>query len=280
MRKFRVGDRVRFELDGEFPEWPRWNYRIDGEPSGKWKEDTVRQVDDGRNHFYLSMPYSWPQPDHPFARYGAPGYLELVEAVEDQGSRPQWVEADVDSHQRGYDAGYENGLRDGKIMVLREQQPPKLVEPRPGFITEVMLQRSWEIQNGAHDLTCDCGACPKIGPRPKDEPTKTVTVEGCVETRHSVPVRSCGTCAWYNVCSTQGARCQSDDFLSWEAGEKLPPKPLPEVEKTTKTVTVDQVAEMVESILMVRAYSYVDFVAKERAHAIAEALVGKTVVKK
>lgn len=128
MRRFRVGDRVRFETD-KTGDWPRWDYSLDCGGDGGFLSGTVTDEDD----LCLTVEWNkmerweWPQPGEPDSEYGAPGYLELVEAVEDQGSNPKWVEEDVDSHQRGYDAGYENGLHDGKIIALREQGPTKTV---------------------------------------------------------------------------------------------------------------------------------------------------------
>lgn len=220
MRRFRVGDRVRFETD-KTGDWPRWDYSLDCGGDGGFLSGTVTDEDD----LCLTVEWDkmerweWPQPGEPDSEYGAPGYLELVEAVEEQEVKScatcHYLDVDID--------------------------------------------------------TSICGGCNHHDRwAPKPESTKTMTVEGCVETRHSVPVRSCETCAWCNVCNAQGARCQSDDFLSWEAGEKLPPKPLPEVEKMTKTMTVDEVAEMVEGILLNLANRCV----KTRARAIAEALVG------
>ena len=112
MRKFRVGDRVRWEnrADGD----PRWSFRIDcGREtatcivmSGVVIEVnpytfTVRADDDQK--------WLWPQPDQPNARYGAQGYLELVAAVEDTEDKDcttcRWADGDhCDCHDVCSDA--------------------------------------------------------------------------------------------------------------------------------------------------------------------------------
>lgn len=80
-RSFKVGDTVRFEMgeDG----FPRWNHNEDRGGPGKWVTATVVEVNDLA--FLVSWRgygWVWPQPGQPDARYGEPGYLELVEAVD------------------------------------------------------------------------------------------------------------------------------------------------------------------------------------------------------
>jgi len=80
MRKFRVGDRVRWGVnkDGE-PVWDgveRIHVHTDGHVVG-----TVDAVDSGAELFRADM-WWWPQPSNMYARYGEPGYLELVRAVD------------------------------------------------------------------------------------------------------------------------------------------------------------------------------------------------------
>lgn len=96
MRKFRVGDRVRFELNEDSPTLPRWNFGHDGGASGTFARGTVDRIyrikcneritvvwmHDGRQ-----SQWDWPQVGHHGARYGSAGYLELVAAVEDQGMK-------------------------------------------------------------------------------------------------------------------------------------------------------------------------------------------------
>jgi hypothetical protein len=78
MRKFKVGDKVRwYTVDGS----PLWNTAIiQKTPGGKgrWVEDRVSQI--ARSTFRAGG-WWWPQPDDEYARYGEPGYLELVEAA-------------------------------------------------------------------------------------------------------------------------------------------------------------------------------------------------------
>jgi len=78
MRKFKVGDKVRwYTVDGS----PLWNtVIIQKTPGGKgrWVEDRVSQI--SRSTFKAGG-WWWPQPDIEHARYGEPGYLELVEAA-------------------------------------------------------------------------------------------------------------------------------------------------------------------------------------------------------
>ena len=95
MRRFRVGDRVRWEnrVDGT----PRWNFSQDrglltlscvpasGVVIATDPYDFTVRSDDGEG-------WAWPQPDHPQACYGAPGYLELVETVENQKRCAEVVE--------------------------------------------------------------------------------------------------------------------------------------------------------------------------------------------
>lgn len=88
MRKFKVGDRVKFE--GGKDGYPRWNYDTDWGGDGVFYVQTVIDVADTDNLFCVRKhvcnrdDWWWPQPDRPDARYGAPGYLELVEAVEER----------------------------------------------------------------------------------------------------------------------------------------------------------------------------------------------------
>lgn len=85
MRRFRVGDRVRFETDST-GKWPRWNWMEDSGSTKNFIEGIVVEVDevggcvtvDGMGNCWY-----WPQPDEEDSNYGSPGYLELVEAVED-----------------------------------------------------------------------------------------------------------------------------------------------------------------------------------------------------
>jgi hypothetical protein len=78
MREFQIGDKVRwYEVDGR----PMWNFdeveaHVGG--SGCWVEGIVRRVYVRDNEFSIGL-YMWPQPGHYQARYGEPGYLELVE---------------------------------------------------------------------------------------------------------------------------------------------------------------------------------------------------------
>jgi hypothetical protein len=78
MRKFKVGDKVRwYEVDGR----PLWNtVIIQKTPGGKgrWVEGRVSQI--SRSTFRAGG-WWWPQPDWEHACYGEPGYLELVEAA-------------------------------------------------------------------------------------------------------------------------------------------------------------------------------------------------------
>jgi hypothetical protein len=87
MRQFRVGDKVRwYSTDNR----PLWNFdHIRGKGSnGHWEVGIVDMR--SANHTFRVAGWLWPQPDDPRARYGEPGYLELVEAAPE--SRPFIVE--------------------------------------------------------------------------------------------------------------------------------------------------------------------------------------------
>jgi len=78
-RKFKVGDKVRwYEIECR----PLWNCNgtktLMHGPS-KWVEGVVTSTTDAV--VCVSGGWLWPQPDRSDARYGEPGYLELVEAA-------------------------------------------------------------------------------------------------------------------------------------------------------------------------------------------------------
>jgi hypothetical protein len=78
MRKFQVGDRVRWYEVGGHSLWSfNWMEAIGDK--GYWTEGYVTSADP--NMFAVDGCQIWPQPDHESARYGEPGYLELVEVV-------------------------------------------------------------------------------------------------------------------------------------------------------------------------------------------------------
>jgi ribosomal protein L21E len=86
MRKFEVGDKVRFAVDDHG--YPVWNHdeRYEdqtGIASGvviradEWEGGSVFLVVSLRRHDKTVL-WQWPQPGEPDARYGEPGYLELM----------------------------------------------------------------------------------------------------------------------------------------------------------------------------------------------------------
>jgi len=80
MRKFKVGDRVRWYEVGDMPLWGSDFIQTSG-GSGHWVEGKVSQSYD--TTLLVDGWWWWPQPGHEQARYGEPGYLELVEAVKE-----------------------------------------------------------------------------------------------------------------------------------------------------------------------------------------------------
>jgi hypothetical protein len=81
-RQFRVGDRVRwYQID----DTPLWNFDSVWSigRGGYWAESIVTKTDHKTKKFVVDNGWNWPQPGHEQARYGEPGYLELVEAVKD-----------------------------------------------------------------------------------------------------------------------------------------------------------------------------------------------------
>jgi hypothetical protein len=78
MRKFQVGDKVKwYEID-DCPMWD-FNELYARVKKGEWAEGFVTRVD--ADNTFLVDGWQWPQPGHELARYGVPGYLELVEAI-------------------------------------------------------------------------------------------------------------------------------------------------------------------------------------------------------
>jgi len=81
MRKFKIGDRVRwYEIDGR----PLWNFDTIEEVCsdsgrGRWIEGVVTSATDAV--FDADGSWEWPQPAHCRSMYGELGYLELVEAA-------------------------------------------------------------------------------------------------------------------------------------------------------------------------------------------------------
>jgi len=78
MRQFRVGDKVKwYEID----DCPMWDFKelYARVKKGEWAEGFVTRVD--ADNTFLVDGWRWPQPKHELARYGVPGYLELVEAA-------------------------------------------------------------------------------------------------------------------------------------------------------------------------------------------------------
>jgi len=79
MRKFQVGDRVRWyaNIEGD----PVWNFHIASFGAGRWEEGFVSRVHEDTDEFCVDGDWEWPQPGHTKACYGEPGYLELVEVA-------------------------------------------------------------------------------------------------------------------------------------------------------------------------------------------------------
>jgi hypothetical protein len=78
MRKFQVGDKVKwYEID----DCPMWDFKelYARVKKGEWAEGFVTRVD--ADNTFLVDGWRWPQPGHELACYGVPGYLELVEAA-------------------------------------------------------------------------------------------------------------------------------------------------------------------------------------------------------
>jgi hypothetical protein len=79
MRKFQVGDKVKWYAIDDCPMWDFNHLYSSSVKKGEWVEGTVTRVD-ADDTFFVDG-WRWPQPDHCRALYGEPGYLELVEAV-------------------------------------------------------------------------------------------------------------------------------------------------------------------------------------------------------
>jgi len=80
MRQFRVGDKVKWYQSGFTPLWS-FEFITSTGGSGCWMNGVVTSVAD--DDTFAVGRWRWPQPGHTLARYGEPGYLELVETVKE-----------------------------------------------------------------------------------------------------------------------------------------------------------------------------------------------------